>query len=106
MLILLSSFLSPILSNHPPFLPPHRLTTLDAVVYGHFQAILSLSLPSSELAKVVSQFRNLTDFCNRTLQPEKEGLVTVDQDSPQIVDQPLLTDSVHKMDDESIQHES
>ena len=45
----------------------YRLTTLDAVVYGYFQALLSTVLPSNELAKVVIQFKNLTDFCSQTL---------------------------------------
>jgi hypothetical protein len=54
---------------------------------------------------VVAQFENLVDFCNRTLQPEK-GLVTVDQDSQLVADQPLLSDSVYKIDDESLKHES
>ena len=61
-----------------------------------------MSLPSSELAKVVTQFKNLRDFCSRTL-PAEKGLA--DQDS-ELADKSLQSDSVYKMDDESIQHES
>ena len=62
-----------------------------------------MSLPSSELTKVVTQFKNLRDFCSHAVLLPEKGLV--DQDS-QLTDKPLLSDSVYKMDDESIQHES
>ena len=60
---------------------------------------MSMVLPSSELAKVVTQFKNLRDFCSRTL-PENDLVET------QLADKSLLSDSVYKMADESIQHES
>ncbi len=41
----------------------HRLTTLDAVVYGHVQALMSTAMPSSDLARIVLRFKNLDDFC-------------------------------------------
>ncbi len=42
----------------------HRLTTLDAVVYGHIQALMSTAMPSSDLARIVLRFKNLDDFCH------------------------------------------
>lgn len=42
-----------------------RLTTLDIVVYGHFQAILTTHLPSTQLLKILQQHQNLTMFCQR-----------------------------------------
>ena len=63
---------------------------------------MSTALPSSELAKVVVQFKNLRDYCSRTL-PEK-GLV--ERQDTVVASTSLLGDSVCKVANESIQHES
>lgn len=72
-LLILSSFsllslpFLPFSRSHPPLLlhPTFRVTVLDIVLYGHFQAILTMHLPSSELVKIVQQHENLAAHCGR-----------------------------------------
>ena len=62
----------------------YRPTALDAMVFGHMQAVMSTELPSSELLRVVMQFKNLREYCEVTI-PAK-GL-TLDTDTAQNVDE-------------------
>jgi len=43
------------------------LTTLDVMVYGHIQALLTTDFPTNDLATIVLRFRNLGDFCRTTI---------------------------------------
>lgn len=43
----------------------HRPTELDALVFGHLYVVSTTEMGDNYLAKIVTSFDNLTDFCKR-----------------------------------------